>query len=598
MRTALEKAVFAGQLRKIDLHAALFLHKLSDKPSPELLLAASLASRAVGDGHICLPLDTVAGKQVFTPDIPCQAPGLESWRQQLLSSGVVGAPGSGKPIIMDAADRLYLARYYRCERMIADDLLSRSQGTIPVDMEVAASLIAKLFPANAKEDWQKVAVAVAAVKKFVVISGGPGTGKTYTVARILALLQAMAGGAMRIGLVAPTGKAAMRLQESIVNARKTIDDELAAVVPAETKTLHRLLGFNPGTETFRYNSENKLHLDLLVIDEASMIDVPLMGALVDALLEKTRIIMLGDRDQLTSVEAGSLFGDICSAQEVGWSSELCTHVQQLVGWAPEPVCSDETFGDSVILLRTSYRFQEKNGIASLAYALNSGKSELLGNMYGKEYDDLVLNSPEQDAPDPYLEEHLLSGFKRCFASHDPTEALAAFTSFRVLCAIREGFNGVAGINRLAAMTLRRHGLISGDDVWYKGRPLIIRSNHYGLQLFNGDTGVVWPDKTGKLWAWFGRSDGSLHQIPLSRLPEHDTAYAITIHQSQGSEFAEVLLILPAIDNRVLCRELLYTGITRASKKLVLFGDMDLLVTGMGRNVVRFSGLGEKLWKKM
>ena len=438
MRTVLEKVVFAGQLREIDLHAAFFLHKLSNKPSPELLLAASLASRAVGDGHICLPLDTVAGKQVFTSDIPCQAPGLESWRQQLLSSGVVGPPGSDEPLVMDKADRLYLARYYRCERMIADDLLSRSQGTIPVDMKVAASLVAKLFPANAKEDWQKVAVAVAALKKFVVISGGPGTGKTYTVARILALLQAMAGGVMRIGLVAPTGKAAMRLQESIVNARKTIDEELAAMVPAETKTLHRLLGFNPGTGSFRYNRENKLHLDLLVIDEASMIDVPLMGALVDALPEKTRVIMLGDRDQLTSVEAGSLFGDICSAKEVGWSSELCTHIEQLVGWAPEPVCSDENFGDSVVLLRTSYRFQEKNGIASLAYAVNSGNSELLKNMYGKEYDDLVLSSPEQDDPYQHLEEHLLSGFKRCFASHDPAEALTAFTRFRVLCAIREG----------------------------------------------------------------------------------------------------------------------------------------------------------------
>lgn len=596
MRTVLEKAVLTGELREIDLHAGLFLHKLAGEPSPGLLLASALASRAVGDGHICLPLATVAGKEIFTPDSPCRVPELALWRQQLLASGLVGPGGAKEPLVIDAADRLYLGRYFRCERMIADDLLRRGRGILPVDQEKATSLITRLFPVSTGEDWQKVAVAVAALKKFVVISGGPGTGKTYTVARILALLQNLNDGALRIGLVAPTGKAAVRLQESIVSARQSLNEDLAAVVPAETRTLHRLLGFNPGTGVFKYNSSNKLHLDLLVIDEASMIDVPLMAALIDALPEKTRVIMLGDRDQLTSVEAGSLFGDICSTREPGWSSGLCREVRQLCGWAPTPLCSRESFADAIVLLRTSYRFQEKKGIAMLARTVNSGNCEPLRQLFEQRFDDLELKHPEEPDARQWLEEHLLAGFKPCFAGSEPREALTALAGFRILCAIREGAGGVAGINRLVETTLRRHDLITGGDQWYRGRPLIIKSNHYGLQLFNGDTGVIWPDSAGKLWAWFGRADGYPHQVPLSRLPEHDTAYAVTVHQSQGSEFAEVLFFLPPVDSRVLCRELLYTGITRARERLLLFGDSALLAKTMQRRVVRYSGLGDKLWE--
>lgn len=597
MRDILHQAIQAGHLREIDLHAARFLSGLAADASPELLLAAALASRAVGDGHICLPLAAVAGREVFAPDIPCRAPDLEPWQERLLASGLAGPEGSDEPLILDAAGRLYLARYYRCEQTIADDLLKRSRAAVAIDMDKAASLIARLFPGTAEQDRQKLAVAAAALKQFMVISGGPGTGKTYTVARILALLQAMAGGTLRIGLVAPTGKAAMRLRESIARAKTSMDDELAAIVPAEAQTLHRLLGFNPGSGSFRYNRDNRLHLDLLAVDEASMIDVPLMAALLEALPEKAGLIMLGDRDQLTSVEAGSLFGDICTAGEEGWSAGHCSRVRQLAGWSPEASNDEESFGDSIALLRASYRFGEKKGIAGLAGAVNRGSREELEKILNQTHGDLVLARSGPHAPYPGLDAHLFAGFKCCFTSPGPGEALAALARFRVLCAVREGPGGVAAINRLARKTLRRHGLIEDNEPWYKGRPLIIRSNHYGLRLFNGDTGVVWPDSEGKPRAWFAGPDNSLHRVPLSRLPEHDTAYAVTVHQAQGSEFDEVLFLLPPADSRVLCRELVYTAVTRARERLVVSGDPELLATAMERGVERHSGLGEKLRQK-
>ena len=595
MQPDLARAVRKGELRDIDLHTALFLDKLAEKSSPELLIAAALVSRAVGEGHICLPLANVSGKEVFSPDIPCQAPETDVWRQKLLASGVVGTGEGDTPLILDHADRLYLARHFMCEQRIATDLINRSKEKLPVVEKEAISLITKLFSTGNGDDGQKIAAAVAVLKRFVVISGGPGTGKTYTVARILALLQKLAGGELRIGLVAPTGKAAVRLQESIESAKQSMPGDLAELVPAETKTLHRLLGFHPVTGQFRHNRQNRLHLDLLIIDEASMIDVELMAALVEALPEKTRVVMLGDKDQLTSVEAGSLFGDICSTREPEWSKEFCEQVQLLTGCDTMQGDSKKSFGESVVLLQKSYRFKESEGIARLASLVNSGKANKHSTLLEDSYEDLQFLPPEEKSGGRKLENILLSGFRQCFASRSPEEALKALARFRILCAVREGAYGVEGMNLYAEKIFRRHGYIRNTDQRYQGRPLIIRNNHYGLQLFNGDTGIIWPDSQGKLWAWFISAEGNLHQVPLSRLPKHDTAYAITVHQSQGSEFAEVLFLLPAVESRVLSRELIYTGITRARKKLWLSAEPHIMARGIENRAVRYSGLGEKLW---
>jgi len=595
MRALLEQAAARGQLRRIDLHVALFLEKLAGGDSPELLLAAALASRAVGEGHICLPLDQVAGKPVFAPEPLCKAPELSFWRERLLAGGVVAGPDGRAPLVLDTDDRLYLARYFRCERMIGEDLLRRSRGIAAMDEETAAQLLARLFPAAQEIDWQQQAAAVAVLKQFVVISGGPGTGKTHTVARILALLQTLANGSLRIGLAAPTGKAAARLRESIRTAGKTLPPDLAAVVPDETRTLHRLLGFMPQAHAFRHNRDNPLDLDLLVLDEASMIDVPLMAALIEALPAAARLIMLGDRDQLTSVEAGSLFGDICAGREPGWSAPLCRRLRRLTGRAPEPGGGEESFADSVVLLRTSYRFAATSGIAALAGAVNSGSRKTLAGVTAGHFHDFTMHQVKKENLRQWLIERIVPGFRDCFAAADPGTALAALSRFRILCCVREGGAGVTGVNRIAEQALRARGMITGNDPWYRGKPVMITSNHYGLQLFNGDTGILWPDDRDRLWAWFLHADGTLHPVAPARLPAHETAYAITVHKAQGSEFAEVLLVLPTQDSRVLCRELIYTGVTRARTRLALCGDRHLLDLAVERRVNRYSGLAPRLW---
>ncbi|MGW8160897.1 MAG: exodeoxyribonuclease V subunit alpha [Desulfobulbales bacterium] len=595
MRFLLEKAVQLNTLRSIDLHAGLFVEQIAGGSCPELLLAASLTSRSVGEGHICLPLDEVAGQPVFTVESSCIAPELGRWRECLFASGIVGEPGGAEPLILEQ-NRLYLAKYHRCETRIAEDLIRRNRNSMHFDLEKAIRLLALLFPDKGKVDWQKLAAAAALIKQFLVISGGPGTGKTFTVARILALLQSLAGGQLRIGLAAPTGRAAVRLHESIIKAKESMVEELAAVVPDQTLTLHRLLGLMPYSGRFHHNMENPLHLDLLVIDEASMIDVPLMASLVEALPEKARFIMLGDRDQLTSVEAGSLFGDICGSREPQWSSEVYHNIRSLTGIDMGQGQPGGTFGDSVVQLRTSYRFAEKSAIGEIARMVNSGKRIQLAELLGLEHEGFVYEQPEQEEFLKLVAERLWSGFGSCFAAQGPEEALSALSRFRVLCALREGKAGVAGLNQLAESILHSNGLITGNDRLYRGRPIMIRTNHYGLQLFNGDTGIIWPDREGKLWAWFSRPDGSLFPIIPSRLPDHETAYATTVHKAQGSEFDEVVFVLPFEDNRVLTRELIYTGITRARKKLTLCGDFSILAKSIERSVVRYSGLTDKLWQ--
>lgn len=604
MRSLLERACEQGRIRPLDLHLGLFLEQQAGmtgrrnrRKNPDLLLAATLASAAAGGGHVCWPLDQ-------TEALPLAAPGdlLPSparWRRRLLATPAVGQPGETAPLILDEQNRLYLYRFHCCEELIARDLRERASVFSEIDPQAARPLLERLFPRSGGDDGpdlQQTAAALALLKPLVVISGGPGTGKTYTVARILALLQALPGSRpLRVALAAPTGKAAARLEESIRAARQALPDDLACAVPEQAQTLHRLLGARPGAEDFRHNRDNPLSLDLLVVDEASMIDLMLMAALVQALPPGARLILLGDRSQLASVEAGSLFADLCGSGEPAWSPRLCETLRQLTGAEHIPTGQNGPLSDSCILLRTGYRFHASSGIGSLAAAVNSGSQEEVEQVLTADFPDLHVEHRTGREREAWLRERILLGFAATVSASSAEEGFAAMERFRFLCAVRKGPNGTEGINSLAAAALRQAGLISSRDTdWHQGRPLIILRNQYDLQLFNGDTGILWPDGHGRLRAWFRRPDGSLHPVSPALLPEHEAAYAVTVHKAQGSEFDQALLLLPEEDSRVLSRELLYTGITRAKSKLMLCADRETLATAVRTRTRRHSGLGEKL----
>ena len=601
MHTLVKEACNRDDIRLLDLHIGLFLEKLAQEDTkqkiPELLLAGTLVSAAVGSGHVCYPLD-LKTKIPFQID-PLLIPNAAGWRRTLLATRVVGRPGDTTPLILDEHNRLYLYRFFRYEQELAQDLRSRAARTLDPDFQSARGLLDQLFPGQNQASDQHTAAALALLKPLLIISGGPGTGKTHTVARILALIQGLSRKPLRIGLAAPTGKAAARLEESIRKAKQTIPTQLAEQIPEQAKTLHRLLGYSPDGDDFRYNAEHPLYLDLLVLDEASMIDIIMMAALCRALPETTRLILLGDRNQLASVEAGSLFGDLCGSGEPSWSAELCRQLTELTGTVKAANKPPQHTGmaESVVLLRTSYRFRENSGIGLLAAAVNNGSMEQVSRLTNSDFPDLQIHHLTGRERVTWLREQIIQGFKSMVDAPSVDDAFRAMEAFRFLCAVRNGPAGVAGINTMAEQVLHRAGLIAPDTDWYQGKPIIIRRNQYDMQLFNGDTGILWNNENGELRAWFRRPDNSLYPVTPARLPDHDTAYGITIHKAQGSEFDRVLLLLPEEESRVLSRELIYTGITRARSRLILCTGPEILAAAVSRRTIRHSGLADKLWNR-
>jgi len=598
IKNILKQAVALGELRLFDLQIALFLERFSPPCEPEQLLAAALISQAVGKGHICLPLKEIADKNIFIPELQLRSPNLDKWVQSLDRWPAVGRPGDTTPLILDHANRIYLKKYYSFQKTICTDLLKRARDKNLIEIEKGATQIHKLFPDSTTPDWQKVSAALALLRQLVVITGGPGTGKTYTVARILALLQILSSKKLLIGIGAPTGKAANRLGESIAAAKKSLDPVLQECIPEEAKTIHRLLGVATGSQQFLHNKDNRLNLDLLVLDESSMIDIPLMSALLSALPSHTQLIMLGDRDQLSSVEAGSLLGDICAAPLLNqWSPSLCGKLKALTGFSLQ-TADIAPFADSLVQLKTSHRFSKTGNIGRLADIINQGDENELNNVISADrQEDFRLIDHSSLEKNSLIERFVLPELIRCLEKDDKEIALNYFNKFRVLCALRNGPFGVTGINAIIETSLKKMGLIANRTGWYKGQPVMIHNNHYGLQLFNGDLGIIWPDASGILLTWFQRPNGEIQPIAPARLPQHETAYAITIHKSQGSEFDEVVIILPSEDVRILSRELLYTGITRARKKLTLYSPKSILFSTLKKRVNRYSGIKDYLYNQ-
>ncbi|ALR14808.1 exodeoxyribonuclease V subunit alpha [Vibrio natriegens] len=477
-----------------------------------------------------------------------------------------------------------------------------------------------LVPLSACVNWQKVAAAVALTRRFAVISGGPGTGKTTTVTKLLAALieQAAQEKNLTIKLVAPTGKAAARLTESIGKAVQElpVSPELKAKIPTESSTLHRLLGAIPNSAEFRHNKQNPLHLDILVIDEASMVDLPMMYKVVDALPKHARLILLGDKDQLASVEAGAVLGDICSFHALGYGKEQASAIAKLTGFDSLAHSSNSasSIADSLCMLQKSYRFDARSGIGQLAKAVNLGSAASVDNVWARDFLDIehfALSSQNYNQMMQTLVQEYGRYLKRIGQQEqDPNTGepetltrkakavLDTFNQCRLLCAIREGDFGVAGLNQRIEKALAARKLIKvQDEIWYHGRPVMVTRNDHGLGLYNGDIGICMRDDSEeeqRLKVFFELPDGSVKSVLPSRVPEHETAYAMTIHKSQGSEFDYTLMILPPDFSPILTRELIYTGITRAKKRLALYAELNVLKRGIKVKTNRASGLVQRL----
>lgn len=624
-----------GWLRPLDAAFAGFLWREAPDANGLLLLAAAFASHQLGRGHACLDLVEALKDPDFALSLPpdgvsdaedtprnvLNGVDVNEWRAALEHPLLVGEEGSDTPLVLDG-NRLYLRRYWRFEQAVIDAIRARLAAPLKPAAQDVRHVLDTLFPASAGTDWQKLACALAVRSAFSLITGGPGTGKTTTVVRLLALLQSLALSSvparpLRIRLAAPTGKAAARLNASIGGALAAlpVDNAVREQIPASVTTLHRLLGSRPDSRRFKHDADHLLPLDVLVIDEASMVDLEMMAAVLAALPHAARLVLLGDHDQLASVEAGAVLGVLAErARKAHYTPETLAWIEVASGQQvamPYVDASGGALDQAVVMLRTSRRFDVDSGIGRLADAVNGGEMERVRAELSVERADLVFHTGASverelqrlvlDGCHPWLER---VGAPPVGDAEDAAfddwarDVLEAHARFQVLCAVRSGAWGVEGLNRRIAYWLTEAGMLDSGQEWVAGRPVLVTRNDYGLGLMNGDIGVTLarPEADGgsKLRVAFLAGDGSrrVRWVLPARLAAVETVFALTVHKSQGSEFGEVVLALPDAVSPILTRELLYTGITRARERLTLLnpGGERVLKAGVTRRVLRASGL--------
>ncbi|EJM94633.1 exodeoxyribonuclease V, alpha subunit [Pseudomonas sp. GM74] len=655
----LARWVERGWLRALDKAFVAFLHELAPEDDPLVLLAAALTSHQLGHGHVCLDLFETLKEPDFALSLPPEGDvqggamllpsqllgSLDGahWCKVLAASNLVALAADSRDNVRDrplvlSGKRLYLRRYWAYERRIDISLRERLTEHESTPGDLLQRLTGLFGPARPGDviDWQKLACALATRSAFSIVTGGPGTGKTTTVVRLLALLQAPAvevGIPLRIRLAAPTGKAAARLTESISQQVRTlkVTEDVREKIPSDVTTVHRLLGSRPGTRHFRHHAGNRLPLDVLVVDEASMIDLEMMANLLDALPAHARLVLLGDKDQLASVEAGAVLGDLCRDAEAGWYSpqtrqwlESVSGENLQASGLQEDARGTHPLAQQVVMLRHSRRFGEGSGIGQLARWVNQQQPEEARKLLSARSHDDVYCLSLKGEQDRALERLLLDGhgegpqgyrhYLSVLRNQRPPldspledsrwidwarQVLQAFDAFQLLCAVRKGPWGVEGLNQRVTEALLRARLIDSDQQWYEGRPVLMTRNDYGLGLMNGDIGIALklPEQDGHgkqvLRVAFPRNDGQggVRFVLPSRLNDVETVYAMTVHKSQGSEFAHTALILPDALNPVLTKELIYTGITRAKDWFTLIESRaGVFEEAVKRRVKRLSGL--------
>ena len=614
--SATEVEPYQLPLTGLDKAFAQYLQQAKPSSDPCHGLLATLVSYQFGRGHACLDLDLLQQNgpmalgldQRLLPLLPTdlrQAAASLPWIQ---GQGEGHNPGTNSPLVLDGP-RLYLRRNWNAEQSIRASLAARLAQPCPVPENLSESL-AQLFDARdatstaSTPDWQKVACALAARKRFTLITGGPGTGKTTTVVRLLALLQsdpARQHAPLRVALAAPTGKAAARLGESIASAVQKLPAHMQLHIPDKAVTLHKLLQVRSNMAD---DAVPELAVDLVVVDEASMIDLEMMARLLAAVPLSASMILLGDKDQLASVEAGAVMGQLCAGADLGnYNVETLAWVAQTTGadlsaWAG----NGSALAQQTVMLRFSRRFSDDSGIGQWAKALNSGDVPAVEKLGRKTPvwhcgtqttvdrlqptlpNDQRLTALVKHGWQDWLKEMQLLKSAGC-TDAQAVDALKAFAKFQVLCAVREGPWGVEALNRRIATTLG-----FAPVGWYAGRPVMVTRNDYNLKLMNGDVGLCLPQTNG-LRVAFPDGQGGIHWVLPSRLDAVESVFAMTVHKSQGSEFDHVCLVLPDRAVVVLTRELLYTGITRAKVRLTLVvPQAGILFRAVGVKVLRNGGL--------
>ena len=604
-----------GHLRTLDHALAQSLRRL-DRDTPDAVLAAAaLASLAVAKGHAGVRLGAADGlveAEIAWPD-------ADAWTRQLAASRWVDTPDDATavadphaPLVLEGG-LLYLRRYREYERALALGLQRIATQPVPeAGIEPLALLFARLFPQATHDDRQALAAALALRHALLLVTGGPGTGKTTTTARLLVLLvaQALHAGraSPRIALAAPTGRAAERMAESVRQAVQAlaamgVDADLLAALPTSGTTLHRLLGTIPDSPRFRHDGDNPLPFDVVVVDEASMIDLPLMAKLVDAVASGTRLVLLGDPDQLPSVEAGDVLAAILGAVGEGDAMERgdVDVLRPLLGDGDKTSVLAQEGGEARfpgirVHLQRGWRQSEALDLAPLAAAVREGDADAaLAQLRAGTLSNVHFHEGLAD-PLELQRDALLAHFRALGHAATPADALAQSTRLRLLTAVREGPQGARTLNaRIERLLAEGGGAGRAPQGHFQGQLLIVTENSYRHRLFNGDIGVCMRDAAGTLVAWFPGDDaGHPRAFHPAALPAHESAFAMTVHKAQGSEFDTVWLLLPARGNRVLSRELVYTGITRARRALHVAGSEAVIREALARHAGRWSGLGWRL----
>ncbi|WP_310460666.1 exodeoxyribonuclease V subunit alpha [Sphaerotilus sp.] len=659
----------AGWLRRLDVALARWLAAELPDAAPELLLCAALLAQRESRGHTCIALDELLAQRrpdvIARPDddawldgpgaaraalamaLQRLPPDRADWLNGLQDSDAVdagaGAASGQAPLVLEHTPdgaRLYLRRHWRDEQAVARAVLSRAVGPHPgevvPDAGVVRGWLDRLFGLArdpAAPDWQRAACAMALRGRLALVTGGPGTGKTYTVARLLALLFALhpAPETLRIALAAPTGKAAARLKQSIDQALgqlgaalpDALDWALLAKRLKEALTLHRLLGARPDTRALRHDARHPLDVDLLVVDEASMVHLEMMAALLAALPERARLVLLGDKDQLASVEAGAVLGDLCGQAECGqYDADSVAWITACTGGTVPPDLRHRTgtplpaLAQQTVMLRESRRFQ--GAIGDLAKAVNAGDVRGADAVFRRKDAAVQRLALTEAQALPAVLALALQGRAGAPIGYDlylaalqqrppPGDAEAhqawvvrvvqAFERVRLLCALREGEWGVTGLNARIEAHLRGRGAIARHGEWYAGRPVMITRNDAALGVYNGDVGVALPGVEGgaSLRVWLLEGAGQPpRSVMASRLAATETAFAMTVHKSQGSEFDDVLVLLPAQRSPVVTRELLYTAVTRARRRVAVAAGEELVAAAVTAPTQRRSGLIARL----